>query len=79
MGAWVHKILVRVKKNGVGRNFSVGGMGQKNGMSSLDFGMGQKVDVGQKQHSLCSVLFHYIVSVPYMYFFSIVGCFFHLV
>ena len=52
---------------------------KKNGMGSLDFGMGQKVDVGQNQHSLCSVLFHYIVSVPYMYFFSLIRCFFHLV
>ena len=35
------------------------------------FGMGQKVGVSQKQYSLRSIPFHYIISAPYMYSFLI--------
>ena len=35
--------------------------------------------MSQKQYSSCSVPFHYIVSVPYTYFFRSSGVFFHLV
>ena len=55
------------KKNDVGRNFSVSGVGDVGVWGLQDFSMGQKVGVGQKQHSLRSSSFHYILSVPYIY------------
>ena len=55
------------KKNDVGRNFGVSGVGDVGVWGLQDFGMGQKVGVGQKQHSLRSSSFHYILSVPYKY------------
>ena len=55
-------------------NFCCGLRGSKYGVASVggvipqNFGMGWKLGMSQKRYSSRSVPFHYIVSVPYMYF-----------
>ena len=59
----VHSILVCRSKNGLIQNFGVN-VNDLDNLGLQNFGTSQKVDVGQKQYSLCSIPFYCIVSAP---------------